>query len=823
MQTKELKLKQIPEKFDEKPSDKSNENETHRSDQIDSPTLQDKVISTKNKNFLYEKLEQAFNTYDQEKLGYLTKDQLREFLNEIRQSLYLNQIDDKIFDKIFDIVDIDGNGQIEYEEFTDNIPDILPILAQDGDLLNNTKNKIFKDFDQDKKGYLSFEEFRLQIHLSNDRKSLPRLSDMNINYLIKLIDEDRDGVLSYEEFEMNYHIVGREITRLQIEDNFFGKERLKQRKKTLFYDEAFQIRIPRKVEELDMENMKFMETLGELCSKFQKKYLLLKKQQDDQYNTNSNLEIINIQSQEHAKKWVPFGKLVRTDSLGGALNNYVDECPQRANDQKTEEYNILDSRKRSSFGDLEDISEEESRIKLGSEGSPQTFHKERKNSMFQKEAFKEINTKSNKRRNSLGQGEITLQRHSVRTDSTGIEELTGCSEKQQKQFISGRKSSFAKTGDIAPLKSSQQISNNDLLTDTEKIDKKINAEVHSSEKTRFRNSTQHAFMQNPISEHVVIKAHKKEVTETIYKNYLGKHSINSKNSARNSDSLSKNQASFARQKSEILQSKMQLKSPFKSSFMSPLIDNPESQQNFDLERFVIPKITTFDNETSGSQDMNTKLTDSAYKDPIQMLKKSKRKHTYSYQQKFCNAYDSFTSNVLERYFMSKNQANFFDKKTHQEIESYIKIALSYKSDQDKIATRIFALIKGLKTNIDNQIRNCDKNQVKYRKKISAKKSIDEKDAVMQPIHDKTDNTSLDNHIVTNISSKMDWINLTHEIGMAIDLNENSLNRIPVEKLPTKNNYFGHPIISHNTNKSMHINVRTYLFSFIKRIGGSNKS
>lgn len=107
-----------------------------------------------------DRLQMLYATFDKEDIGYLLPDQLREFINEIRLSLYLTDIDDRLFNKVFSILDSDGNGQIEYEEFVESLECVLPIIAQYGDELEKFYNQIFLDFDTNQSGEIEYFEFK---------------------------------------------------------------------------------------------------------------------------------------------------------------------------------------------------------------------------------------------------------------------------------------------------------------------------------------------------------------------------------------------------------------------------------------------------------------------------------------------------------------------------------------------------------------------------------------------------------------------------------------------------------------------------------------
>jgi len=96
-----------------------------------------------------------------------------------------------IVDRIFDLLDGDDNGYIDYEEFVRGCIDCDQFI--DDKIIRMS----FRFFDKDDNGEITFEEIK-SVFEKNFRK------EININKIIKdiisQVDTNNDGKISYEEF-----------------------------------------------------------------------------------------------------------------------------------------------------------------------------------------------------------------------------------------------------------------------------------------------------------------------------------------------------------------------------------------------------------------------------------------------------------------------------------------------------------------------------------------------------------------------------------------------------------------------------------------------
>lgn len=95
---------------------------------------------------------------------------------------------DQELQRLFNSVDTDGSGQIDYQEFV--------TASLNMDQLNKNENlqKAFKYFDKDGSGLISPEEIKAVLGFGGN------LSSKEIDRIIKECDENEDGEISFDEF-----------------------------------------------------------------------------------------------------------------------------------------------------------------------------------------------------------------------------------------------------------------------------------------------------------------------------------------------------------------------------------------------------------------------------------------------------------------------------------------------------------------------------------------------------------------------------------------------------------------------------------------------
>lgn len=155
----------------------------------------------------------AFNDYDSDKSGKLDKAEFRNFLNEVKASQNLPEIDQDQFVKILQLADKNDDGEIKYSEFLNNMNDILLIQSEPSDNMCKAIKKAFHDFDVDGSGYLEKNELKLQMNLAADKQQVQRCKQWQIEYIFNVLDCDLDERVDTEEFMGSYSVINRELLK----------------------------------------------------------------------------------------------------------------------------------------------------------------------------------------------------------------------------------------------------------------------------------------------------------------------------------------------------------------------------------------------------------------------------------------------------------------------------------------------------------------------------------------------------------------------------------------------------------------------------------
>ena len=115
-------------------------------------------------------------------------------------SLVLSKEDaKKEVDRIMEIIDVDGNGFIEYEEFLRASLDKKKILTTE-----NVKT-VFRIFDKDDSGKISPEELKQVMGQDAD------IDDKVWTQLVHEIDLNEDGEISFYEFDRMMDLVREDV------------------------------------------------------------------------------------------------------------------------------------------------------------------------------------------------------------------------------------------------------------------------------------------------------------------------------------------------------------------------------------------------------------------------------------------------------------------------------------------------------------------------------------------------------------------------------------------------------------------------------------
>ena len=131
-------------------------------------------------------LREVFLFFDESGSGKLTKDQLIKGLNNV---LSLEEAEKEV-NRLMSIIDVDGNGFIEYEEF------LRAGLNKEKIITKENLKTSFKLFDINGRGKINAEELGMVLGQGDDNK------DKNIwKELIDEADINKDGEINFEDFK----------------------------------------------------------------------------------------------------------------------------------------------------------------------------------------------------------------------------------------------------------------------------------------------------------------------------------------------------------------------------------------------------------------------------------------------------------------------------------------------------------------------------------------------------------------------------------------------------------------------------------------------
>jgi calcium-dependent protein kinase len=129
-----------------------------------------------------DKMEGIFKSMDKNNDGMLSKEEIAEGYEEH----FGLAIDDEELDRMFDAIDTDGSGAIDYSEF-------LMATMNEQQLMSKEKLKAaFKMFDKDGSGTISKDEIKEALGSSDEEV---------VAKIVAEVDVDGDGEITFEEFE----------------------------------------------------------------------------------------------------------------------------------------------------------------------------------------------------------------------------------------------------------------------------------------------------------------------------------------------------------------------------------------------------------------------------------------------------------------------------------------------------------------------------------------------------------------------------------------------------------------------------------------------
>lgn len=132
---------------------------------------------------------EAFNMFDFDSGGTIETHELKEVMTQLGEE----PTDEDIREMIV-LVDADGDGEINFEEFI-NLMRLRK--GDDGDDAEQNLRDVFDIFDADGSGFIDHNEMRMLM-----KKLAQGLSEDEITDIMEEVDLDGDGEISFDEFKV---------------------------------------------------------------------------------------------------------------------------------------------------------------------------------------------------------------------------------------------------------------------------------------------------------------------------------------------------------------------------------------------------------------------------------------------------------------------------------------------------------------------------------------------------------------------------------------------------------------------------------------------
>ena len=133
-------------------------------------------------------LQEAFEIFDLNKDGSISKKELENILRSLNEDPEEEEIQ-----QLLDEVDVDGNGEIDFEEFVALMGKIQKEIDLEAEIVN-----AFKVFDKEENDLISITELRHILSNLNDFMTEDEIDDMLFE-----ADSDYDGFINYKDFLKN--------------------------------------------------------------------------------------------------------------------------------------------------------------------------------------------------------------------------------------------------------------------------------------------------------------------------------------------------------------------------------------------------------------------------------------------------------------------------------------------------------------------------------------------------------------------------------------------------------------------------------------------
>jgi len=151
------------------------------------------ISSTTTKFVQWRKLHKSFSTIDSNNDGVISRDELINAYLE-------NDISIGNIDEIFDSIDTDGDGKIQFSEFQ-------AAFTKMSDIPEDCLKNVFDAYDRNHDNFINLEELGEMFETKDEEFR------NKIEALMREIDDDGDGKISFEEFKAYLYSISNSFIR----------------------------------------------------------------------------------------------------------------------------------------------------------------------------------------------------------------------------------------------------------------------------------------------------------------------------------------------------------------------------------------------------------------------------------------------------------------------------------------------------------------------------------------------------------------------------------------------------------------------------------